>query len=394
MSRIVDDFKGIAAVVALLATGLVANPAGAQKEAGPKQVAELGGDLFMGEPILAENITAWPVYSKKPAVKVGRDFIPLADAQEKKLAVVKEVGVGAAGAERPPVPGRSRNRINRVQRQQVALSADGEPSGTVNELVIENKGDKPILVLAGTLLKGGKQDRQVGQDFIVPPKKTVPVAAFCVEHGRWTANREGKNTGGVFHAKKILAVKGVRSKAQYKKNQGEVWEQVAKENRKAGKAPSSGTFMATVEETDKQAVARRDKLYKAVAGRFESLAGQKTAPVGVAYSVDGKVREVRTFTHPLIFQRFTETLVTTIAMEGDLAQREAKAQKRAIYRKKADSRQVLDLVKGAEKITMKKARTKAGNVIGERRSDKYWNANCYEDEDQKTPVTQSYMNAE
>lgn len=386
MKGIVSAFKGMLAAAALVATGLAPNPAGAQKEAAPKEMADLGEGLYLGEPVQADNVTAWPVYSRKPAQDVGSDFVPLADAQEKKLAVIREVGVGAPAAPRPPT--------GSGRRVQQALRQGQEPSGTVNELVIENRGDRPILVLAGTLLKGGKQDRQVGQDFIVPAKKTVPVAAFCVEHGRWTATREGRNTGGIFSAKKSLAVKGVRSKAQYKKNQDEVWDQVARENSKAGKAPGSGTFLATVEETDRKAVALRQKLYRAVAGRFATLAAAKTAPVGVAYSVDGKVREVRTFTHPLIFQRFSETLFTTVAMEADLAQREAGSAGRAVHRKKAAHKDVVKLVKGAEKLRMKKQKTKAGNVIGERRSDKYWNANCYEPHDQKNPVTKSYMNAE
>ena len=46
----------------------------------------------------------------------------------------------------------------------------------MNTLVIENKGDVPIYVLAGTVVKGGKQDRQIGQDFIIEGKKTVKAA--------------------------------------------------------------------------------------------------------------------------------------------------------------------------------------------------------------------------
>jgi len=193
----------------------------------------LGQGLYLGAAILAENLTVWPVYSKKPMPKIKGEFVTLADAQARDEAVIREKGK----------PGRarrhSRRRIeqNRMvqQRQQVA---EYESDGVVGELVIENKGKKPILVLAGTLLKGGKQDRQVGQDFIVPPKKTVSVSAFCVEHGRWNANRAGRATGGRFKAQKALATKSVRKSGQYKGNQSEVWANVARENKKAGKAPA------------------------------------------------------------------------------------------------------------------------------------------------------------
>ena len=55
--------------------------------------------------------------------------------------------------------------------------------------MIQNKGKLPILVLAGTIVKGGKQDRQIGEDFVVPRDKQVDVSAFCVEQGRWNGTR-------------------------------------------------------------------------------------------------------------------------------------------------------------------------------------------------------------
>ena len=71
-------------------------------------------------------------------------------------------------------------------------------SATVNQLVIASTADLPILVTAGTILKGGKQDRQLGQDLLVAAGATVPVDAFCVERGRWNGVREGQSTDGVF----------------------------------------------------------------------------------------------------------------------------------------------------------------------------------------------------
>ena len=400
--RFLTMFSALGALLCYTTSG--AQPAGI-----PGSAVDLGQGLFLGKALVVENVTAWPVYSIKEVANVSRDFVTLADAQEKKLAVVREKGAWPRDTAQPqgdavPAQYRSRDRGQRRIRDrrsnrqaqviQLAAPVDDEPHGTVNELVIENRGNKPILVLAGTLLKGGKQDRQVGQDFIVPPRKTVPVEAFCVEQGRWTARRDGEHTRGVFRAKKSLTVKGVRSSGQFKKDQGKVWERVASENRKAGKAPRSGTFMATVEETEKKAVARREKISRALSEDFIEKSKAAKAPVGFAYAVDGKVKEVRTFTHPLIFQRFFETLFSTVAMEADLAQREAAARKRPIYKKTADKKQVVDLVGGARRIKMKKTRTKAGSVIRERKSEKIWNADCYENDGDAEPATKSFMLAE
>jgi len=44
------------------------------------------------------------------------------------------------------------------------------PSGQVNRLALLNNSDRPLLLLAGEVVTGGKQDRVIGVDGIVPPK--------------------------------------------------------------------------------------------------------------------------------------------------------------------------------------------------------------------------------
>lgn len=61
-------------------------------------------------------------------------------------------------------------------------------TGHVNELTIENTGAEEVFVQAGDIVKGGQQDRVLTVSFIVPPKSgKVPIGAFCVEQGRWSA---------------------------------------------------------------------------------------------------------------------------------------------------------------------------------------------------------------
>lgn len=58
--------------------------------------------------------------------------------------------------------------------------------GEVNRLNIENISNDTIMVLAGEVIQGGKQDRVIANDFILYPgsgKKDLDV--FCVESGRW-----------------------------------------------------------------------------------------------------------------------------------------------------------------------------------------------------------------
>ena len=61
-------------------------------------------------------------------------------------------------------------------------------TGSVNELTMENVGDDEIFVQAGDIVKGGRQDRVLSVDLLLPPHSgIVPIAAFCVESGRWSA---------------------------------------------------------------------------------------------------------------------------------------------------------------------------------------------------------------
>ncbi len=53
---------------------------------------------------------------------------------------------------------------------------------------MENTGKDEVYVQAGDIVKGGQQDRVLSVDLLLPPRSgEVSIAAFCVEHGRWTA---------------------------------------------------------------------------------------------------------------------------------------------------------------------------------------------------------------
>ena len=72
----------------------------------------------------------------------------------------------------------------------------------VNELAIRNLSNQDIYVQAGDIVRGGDQDRMISIDFIVPPKSgRMPIAAFCVESGRW--NKRGKEENASFGSSRI-----------------------------------------------------------------------------------------------------------------------------------------------------------------------------------------------
>lgn len=262
------------------------------------------GEHTLGAAIVVDDLTVFPVYALEP-VDLG-DFTTLEQALADKVAEVKEISASAAAAS--DAPAETQRPRQAEQRPRYARSDGAE----VNRLEIANHGKLPILVLAGTIVKGGKQDRQVGEDVVVEPGKEVKVSAFCVEPHRWTPSRDGKATGGTFEASKTLAPSSVRAKGQYAKDQSGVWSEVGKVNAASGKAPSTGTLLATMDDPAEST--RRAERARAVAVELER-APSPEAIVGIAYGVGGDVRGARWFFHNKVWRLYRESLLATAAAE-------------------------------------------------------------------------------
>lgn len=130
-----------------------------------------------------------------------------------------------------------------LEKKKVAITevGSGREDGTVNTLFIENVSRDTIMVLAGEVVKGGKQDRVIAQDFLLYPgsgKKDVSV--FCVEHGRWQSGTDGKS----FNQYLSVSPKEVRKAAVVKKDQREVWDKVSEVTQKNSAESSTGTLAA------------------------------------------------------------------------------------------------------------------------------------------------------
>ena len=144
---------------------------------------ELDQHHELGEPLVIGHLAVWPVFPREEPEDPGH-FLTLAEAQETGLAEVRE--------------------------------AD---EARVDTLILENRSTWPILVCAGTVVKGGKQDRQIGRDFVVEAGNTRSIRAFCVEQRRW-----GGSTNNFVKTMPTMALRSVRVHG-YRNDQSEVWTQ-------------------------------------------------------------------------------------------------------------------------------------------------------------------------
>src|SRR5437870_11842857 len=121
------------------------------------------------EPVIYENLSVFPVVSHQGVDTGG--FVTLDEALASGDAQVAERGGDVL-------------RRTRDGRPVTLPYPDGGAS--VNQLVLINRSNKPLVLLAGELISGGKQDRVIAKDRIVAPgAEPLPLDVFCVEHGRW-----------------------------------------------------------------------------------------------------------------------------------------------------------------------------------------------------------------
>lgn len=349
------------------------------------------GDIHsVGAPIRVDNLVVFPIYASVHE-DVG-EFETLDEALAAKRAVVREVGAAPAAPPAPPARESLGRRIlqravgvsdanvmdnddDLVVQEQVQMAGGG---ATVGTLVIENTGHKAILVLAGTVVKGGNQDRQVGQDFVVGPKQVVPVDAFCVEHGRWNGARDGEATGGQFGTVGVLASQRVRAAGQYKKDQGAVWDNVAKDNADNDAGTETGTLMATLDDPKIQA--RRDALTRKISAALDALPNHVRV-AGLAYAVDGKVQGARWFVNHDMYMKFRPVLLGSMAVEAATAQNAAKSQGKAMIVKAVPQKAVGSFIEDLrnEKV-QKETATKARNMNAYRENDEGFSSECVVEE--------------
>lgn len=112
---------------------------------------------------------------------------------------------------------------------------------SVNTLYIENISDDTVFIMAGEIVKGGKQDRLLAKDMILPPHSgKMDISVFCVESGRW--NYGGQKQGfGTYYT---LSTSKVRYKAVKEKSQYAVWEAVDQTTKANGATSSTKTYTA------------------------------------------------------------------------------------------------------------------------------------------------------
>ncbi|HLL25299.1 MAG TPA: DUF6569 family protein [Kofleriaceae bacterium] len=180
-------------------------------------------------------------------------------------------------------------------------------SEDVNSLTFINKSQQPVFLLAGEVIIGGKQDRIIGMNTIIPANTTQTVPVFCVEHGRWD------NSSKEFTSAKALAHGRLRGKASFAA-QGDVWSEVADKNERRKTKSSTDTYRQIAQQqTDGSLKTWQKRVDQALA---KVPAADRANMIGYVVALNGKVATVDMFQSPTLFKKLESKLVTSYVTEA------------------------------------------------------------------------------
>jgi len=262
--------------------------------------------LHVLAPVTHGNLTIFPVVGG-PEYDTSR-FITLDEGVHAGSVVVTEQG-SVSGL---------------VRRGQPANQRTGPE---VNQLVLINNSDRPLLLLAGEIVTGGKQDRVIGADRLVPPKSDpIDLSVFCVEPGRWVGHSEQFGS-----LKSQMAQPSVRVPAMAAKNQQEVWNQVATardalQTKTAagavGGGVGGGVSRGVMPNTTSYAVTAAappvQQTIDRAAGNYEDLLRElrKVGAKGVVVAINGRLVWADLFASNDLLSRYWQKLVRSYAAES------------------------------------------------------------------------------
>ncbi len=256
-------------------------------------------------PIRHGNLTVFPVVAAKSHDTEG--FLTLDEGLKSGEVMVAESG-----------------SVSPLVRPRHPRDPAGRPYGggaQVNQLVLVNNSKRPLILLAGEVVTGGKQDRVIAKDRIVPAESDpIDLGVFCVEPGRWTgASSKFGYSGGV------MVQPAVRAKAMADKDQSKVWAEVGKAKEAVSVAApppvaselsrtSSYARVMQNEEVKKQV----DAVAEPIEHNYESVIKQlrDRNAVGVVVAVNGQIVWSDIFASTQLLEKYWPKLIRSYAAEA------------------------------------------------------------------------------
>src|SRR5215470_3266593 len=213
------------AILLVTTTALADTPTSPPPQAG-KDPSALSDHTAMLAPIQVDSLTLTPIIATGPTDPTGDQLLVLDEAMAAKQVKIREIS-----------------------------------DGNVNSLTFVNQAPQPVFLLAGEVIIGGKQDRIIGRNTVIPANTTQEVPVYCVEHGRWTAETKE------FATARALAHGRLRGQASYAAQQ-DVWNEVAAKNVSRKTVTPSDTYRKVAQQQSDGTLATMENQVVAAIGKL------------------------------------------------------------------------------------------------------------------------------
>ncbi|MGB8770477.1 MAG: DUF6569 family protein [Candidatus Korobacteraceae bacterium] len=252
-------------------------------------------DLHVLPPVTRGNLSIYPVVGG--AENDTSRLLTLDEGLRAGSVVVTEAG-SLQGLVRPGTPWPRRS------------------GAEVNRLVLINNSDRPLLLLAGEVVTGGKQDRVIGVDRIVSPKSDpIDLAVFCVEPGRWVASSDRFGS-----MKSQMAQPSVRTPAMAERDQQSVWNMVASAVGGMATAVPQASPSMRASTSYAKAMENPDVQRKvgSVAADYDGMLRElkKEGAKGVVVAINGRIMWADVFASTDLLEKYWQKLVRSYAAEA------------------------------------------------------------------------------
>lgn len=301
--------SAVSVLVALLGLHFLL-PSSTSAYAGPQAAT---GEYRVLEPIQSGGLTLFPVVRNGNSDAGEKwNYLTLDEGLRSGEVVVTEYGKAAG--------------MVRRRHGGMRPTDDVFPRDRVNTLVLINNSDRPLILLAGEIVTGGKQDRVIGKDRIVPAQSDpIDLSVFCIEHGRWVQSSETFGAAG--HTNAFMVQPSVRSKALVKQDQQQVWDSVSRSVNGVAKAaaPTASPVPLSLGTTSYAKALGDSRVEVQVDSVADPLTGSKREilqrlkeehAIGVVAAVHGEIVWADLFATPDMLAAYWTKLVRSYAAES------------------------------------------------------------------------------
>ncbi len=183
-------------------------------------------------------------------------------------------------------------------------------TGSVPDLLVDNRSGRRVLFIEGEELVGAKQNRILNASLLVPAHSKMKIPVSCVEQGRWGYKTKFFGSSGshspskLRHAMKASVTHSLKAKQGHRCDQGAVWNEVG-ELHSAMQVKSATGAMSDAFDAYEDRLAEFRKQLQYVEGAS-----------GMAVTVAGKVVGYDLFDKPATCRKVWDRLLSGLVFDA------------------------------------------------------------------------------